>query len=38
MLILEGQHVLPQKAIEHGYQYKFLTLEHALQNIIPSTM
>ena len=37
MLILEGQHRTPQKAIEHGYQYK-LTLEHALQNIIPSTM
>lgn len=38
MLVLEGQHVLPHKAIEYGYQYKFLTLEHALQNIISHTM
>ncbi|KFN02827.1 TIGR01777 family protein [Bacillus clarus] len=38
MLVLEGQHVLPNKAIEHGYQYSFPTLNHALQNILSHTM
>ncbi|WP_242220649.1 TIGR01777 family oxidoreductase [Bacillus cereus group sp. BfR-BA-01380] len=32
-LILQGQRVLPQKAIQHGYTHSYATLEHALQNI-----
>ena len=38
ILVLEGQHVLPSKAIEHGYQYTFPTVDHALQNILSHTM
>ncbi|EJR56854.1 TIGR01777 family protein [Bacillus cereus VD115] len=38
ILLLEGQHVLPSKAIEHGYQYTFPTIDHALQNILSHTM
>ncbi|WP_459502213.1 TIGR01777 family oxidoreductase [Bacillus sp. C1] len=38
MLVLQGQHVLPNKAIQHGYQYSFPTLEYALQNILPHTL
>lgn len=38
ILVLEGQHVLPTKAIEHGYQYTFPTVDHALQNILSHTM
>ncbi|WP_439020685.1 TIGR01777 family oxidoreductase [Bacillus thuringiensis] len=38
ILVLEGQHVLPIKAIEHGYQYTFPTVNHALQNILSHTM
>ncbi|MDH4422684.1 MULTISPECIES: TIGR01777 family oxidoreductase [Bacillus] len=38
ILVLEGQHVLPSKAIEHGYQYTFPTVNHALQNILSHTM
>ncbi|ARC29990.1 TIGR01777 family protein [Bacillus toyonensis] len=38
ILVLEGQHVLPSKAIEHGYQYTFPTIDHALQNILSHTM
>ncbi|HDR7793339.1 TPA: TIGR01777 family oxidoreductase [Bacillus luti] len=38
ILVLEGQRVLPIKAIEHGYQYKFPTINHALQNILSHTM
>ncbi|MGG2067298.1 TIGR01777 family oxidoreductase [Bacillus sp. S14(2024)] len=33
-LILQGQNVLPQKAIQHGYTHSYDTLEHALQNIV----
>lgn len=33
ILVLEGQRVLPQKAIQHGYTHSYATLEHALQNI-----
>ena len=38
ILVLEGQHVLPIKAIEYGYQYTFPTVNHALQNILSHTM
>ena len=38
ILVLEGQHVLPSKAIEHGYQYTFPSIDHALQNILSHTM
>ncbi|WP_070138704.1 TIGR01777 family oxidoreductase [Bacillus mycoides] len=38
ILVLEGQHVLPNKAIEHGYRYTFPTVNHALQNILLHTM
>ncbi|SCM92012.1 TIGR01777 family protein [Bacillus mycoides] len=38
ILVLEGQHVLPIKAIEHGYQYTFPTVNHALRNILSHTM
>ncbi|HDR7949187.1 TPA: TIGR01777 family oxidoreductase [Bacillus toyonensis] len=38
ILVLKGQHVLPSKAIEHGYQYTFPTIDHALQNILSHTM
>ncbi|MDT3494137.1 TIGR01777 family oxidoreductase [Bacillus toyonensis] len=38
ILVLEGQHVLPSKAIEHGYQYTFPAIDHALQNILSHTM
>ncbi|MDR4986398.1 TIGR01777 family protein [Bacillus cereus] len=38
ILVLEGQHALPSKAIEHGYQYTFPTVNHALQNILSHTM
>ncbi len=38
MLVLQGQHVLPNKAMQHGYQYSFPTLKHALQNIILHTL
>ncbi|MEB3056648.1 TIGR01777 family oxidoreductase [Bacillus pseudomycoides] len=38
MLVLQGQHVLPNKAIQHGYQYSFPTLNPALQNIILHTL
>ncbi|KYG25951.1 epimerase [Bacillus gaemokensis] len=38
MLVLQGQHVLPEKAIQHGYQYSFPTLKHALQNIVSHTL
>lgn len=38
ILVLEGQHVLPIKAIEHGYQYTFPAIDHALQNILSHTM
>ncbi|MDR2994607.1 TIGR01777 family oxidoreductase [Bacillus cereus] len=38
ILVLEGQHVLPMKAIEHGYQYTFPAIDHALQNILSHTM
>ncbi|MEH7277770.1 TIGR01777 family oxidoreductase [Bacillus toyonensis] len=38
ILVLEGQHVLPSKAIEHEYQYTFPTIDHALQNILSHTM
>ena len=31
ILVLEGQHVLPIKAIKHGYQYTFPAIDHALQ-------
>lgn len=34
ILVLEGQRVLPQKAIQHGYTHSYATLEHALQNIV----
>lgn len=34
MLVLQGQHVLPDKAVQHGYQHSFPTLKQALQNII----
>ncbi|MEI5914995.1 TIGR01777 family oxidoreductase [Bacillus cereus group sp. Bce005] len=38
ILVLEGQHVLPSKAIEHGYEYTFPAIDHALQNILSHTM
>lgn len=38
ILVLEGQRVLPIKAIEHGYQYTFPAIDHALQNILSHTM
>lgn len=38
VLVLEGQHVLPNKAIVHGYQFTFPTINHALQNILSHTM
>ncbi|MGN4426923.1 TIGR01777 family oxidoreductase [Bacillus cereus group sp. MYBK30-1] len=38
ILVLEGQHVLPNKAIEYGYQYTFPTVNHALQNILLHTI
>lgn len=38
MLVLQGQYVLPDKAMKHGYQYSFSTLKHALQNITSHTM
>jgi len=38
ILVLEGQHVLPSKAIKHGYQYTFPAIDHALQNILSHTM
>ncbi|MGE7884176.1 TIGR01777 family oxidoreductase [Bacillus sp. NPDC094077] len=38
VLVLEGQHVLPNKAIAHGYQFIFPTINHALQNILSHTM
>ncbi|WP_088312032.1 TIGR01777 family oxidoreductase [Bacillus cereus] len=38
ILVLEGQRVLPSKAIEHGYLYTFPTIDHALQNILSHTI
>ncbi|MBE5108747.1 TIGR01777 family protein [Bacillus thuringiensis] len=38
VLVLEGQHVLPNKAIVHGYQFIFPTVNHALRNILSHTM
>ncbi|OEH91384.1 TIGR01777 family oxidoreductase [Bacillus solimangrovi] len=32
-LVLEGQHVLPQKALQHGYSFEFETLPSALSDI-----
>ena len=34
MLLLKGQKVLPQKAIESGYHFQYKTIEIALNNII----
>lgn len=33
-LLLQGQHVIPQKLIESGYQFKYNTLKEALNDII----
>jgi uncharacterized protein (TIGR01777 family) len=33
-LILKGQHVLPQKALEKGYSFKFPKLEEGLQDLL----
>jgi uncharacterized protein len=32
-LVLEGQHVLPEKLLNSGFEFKFSTLESALQNL-----
>lgn len=33
-LILEGQHVLPKKLLDNGFEFKFPILKDALQNIL----
>lgn len=33
MLVLEGQHVYPKKAIDHGYQFSYSNLNEALENL-----
>ena len=33
MLVLEGQHVLPKKAIDHGFQFSYSNLNEALENL-----
>ncbi len=33
LLVLEGQRVLPEKALQHGYQFKFEHLQEALESI-----
>lgn len=38
ILILQGQYVLPHKALDYGYKHSFPTLSHALQNILSHTM
>lgn len=38
LLILQGQHVVPHKAMQHRYQYSFPTLKPALQNILLHTL
>lgn len=34
MLILQGQHVIPNKALQHGFRHSFPHLKEALQHII----
>ncbi len=38
ILVLEGQHVLPNHSIEPGYEYTFPTIDHPLPNILTHTM
>ena len=33
-LVLQGQHALPERLLEAGYQFKFLTIQSALQDLI----
>lgn len=32
-LVLEGQYVIPKKAIDNGYQFMYPTLEDALRQL-----
>lgn len=34
MLMLNGQYVYPQKALDHGFTFQYTTLKDALQNIL----
>ncbi|MHA6260280.1 TIGR01777 family oxidoreductase [Sporosarcina sp. CAU 1771] len=36
-LVLEGQHVLPQVLIENGFEFKFPSLESALENLFSNS-
>lgn len=36
ILVLEGQKVLPEKALQHGYDFKYKDVESALQSVIKS--
>lgn len=34
LLILQGQRVLPEKLLQHGYQFRYKTIQPALHNIL----
>lgn len=34
-LLLDGQRVLPEKAMQHGFRFQFETVEHALTHLYP---
>jgi uncharacterized protein len=33
-LVLEGQHVVPQRLMDHGFEYTFPMLKHALEDLL----
>ncbi|PWA08778.1 TIGR01777 family protein [Pueribacillus theae] len=34
MLVLEGQYVYPEKAVQHGFQFQYENLQNALQDLL----
>ena len=33
-LVLEGQHVVPQRLVDHGFEFTFPMLKHALEDLL----